>query len=213
MRAYIDPLKSTAALVLVASNMASGENNGSSLITGFVSGWSYTYTEWAKSQNWICAAYAETQWCDLQRAETFVDQWAYGSRNSGLRNVGVDYCLVGGSADNTSRCGLHYSVSLVAIVSALTLLESLLIFSVWLLHRRQLAVGGPSRNRERYGAKTMVTMGDAIGDFLREQSEINPEGPCSIGDIDIREALWSTKTDTSWFHAVSWTAWTVSMTV
>ncbi|KAI1445340.1 hypothetical protein F5Y02DRAFT_130179 [Annulohypoxylon stygium] len=213
MEAYIDPLQSTAALVLVASNMTSSENNGSSLITGFISGWEYKYAEWGKSNFWICAAYQQTRWCDLQWAETFVDQWVYGSPNIDLPYVGIDYCLVGESGDNTSRCGLHYNVTLIGIVSALTLLESLLIFSVWPLHRRQLIIRGLYKTRASYGAETMVTMGDAIGDFLREHSEIMPRRYYGIGDTDIRETLWCSKTNTSWFHAVSRSTWMVSITV
>ncbi|KAF3011338.1 hypothetical protein E8E14_006155 [Neopestalotiopsis sp. 37M] len=55
---YVDPLKANADLIIVAANVTSSQNNGSSLIQGWVNG--NFATSWDVSTAWICDVYIMT---------------------------------------------------------------------------------------------------------------------------------------------------------
>ncbi|KAI1094980.1 hypothetical protein F5B19DRAFT_505090 [Rostrohypoxylon terebratum] len=114
---YIDPLKSTRSVMVVAWNITSVQNNGSSLLDGWEGGWDY----WETAQYWLCSTYDlgyYTKLCDRAWADGLIGDWVVGvgGKPVGLPNVQVDNCLVGEEGDNEDRCGLHYSVYILAIV-------------------------------------------------------------------------------------------------
>jgi hypothetical protein len=47
---YVDPLTPSSNLIVVVSNVTTAQNNGSSLIDGWVSAWEM----WFDSTSWIC---------------------------------------------------------------------------------------------------------------------------------------------------------------
>jgi hypothetical protein len=205
MENFIDPLNATRALVVVARNVTSAQNNGSSLIYGGLSG---CWDIWDRSNFWICAAYEtgpRSRWCALDWASTFVDRWVGTySYTSQFPRALIDYCLVGDPGDNSQRCAIHYSAYVLPIVCVCTCLESLLIFWTWLKHRE----------------KTMLTIGDAISDFLK-----NPD--VAMGDLStdntiraatttprpviVTEAPWVPKPRISWFKVISIRIWIISL--
>ena len=99
--AYIDPLSSTMSLVIVANNQTSTQNNGSSLLYGWLAGWD----SWNRAGLWVCTA-QESGWCTQDRTSTFGEQWVLstnGTNASAGSLISVDYCLVGQGGDNSQR--------------------------------------------------------------------------------------------------------------
>ena len=100
---YIDLLNATQALVLVISNVTSTQNNGSSLILGYLIG----RDSWTWGTRWICISYWHSymRWCGQEWASSIADNWivSYGGPDSTKAEVG--YCLVGEAGDNGQRCG------------------------------------------------------------------------------------------------------------
>ncbi|KAG7410340.1 hypothetical protein Forpi1262_v017250 [Fusarium oxysporum f. sp. raphani] len=94
VKRYVDPRNPTSELVVVASNVTTAQNNGSSLIDGGVVGW----LGWEWSNAWICWAYQSDTWryCNWEFAKTFANKWTLGQQ----RGILVDYCLVGEGGDN-----------------------------------------------------------------------------------------------------------------
>lgn len=209
---YIDPLKSTRAVMVVARNMTSIQNNGSSLLDGWMSGWDY----WDAGNYWVCSAYDPgeyTKICDRAWADGLVDDWivGVGGKSVGLPNVLVDYCLVGDAGNNEDRCGLHYSTYILAVVCTCTSLECLLVLWTGIYFRRNKEAGEAKRRR-----RTLITMGDAIGDFLYEPDyHIDRVSEGSVGvrasraTYQLRVMQWLGRRET-WFTAVNTRTWIVS---
>lgn len=113
IRTFIDPMSATRALVVVAKNMTSEQNEGSSLIDAAVFGWNAD-SSWASA--WICLAYQKREpwdFCTWEWAQReFADSWELQEPP-----VQVDSCLVGDSGDNSERCGLHYVRQTISYVS------------------------------------------------------------------------------------------------
>jgi len=192
---FINPLNATRALVVVALNVTSAQNNGSSLIYGGLSG---CFDVWDRTNFWICQAYevSKSEWCTLEWASTFVDQWvvpyAYNSDPEVPKSTAlIDYCLVGDPGDNSQKCAIHYSSYVLSIVCAFTSLESLLIFWTWWKHQTQ----------------TMLTIGDAISDFLEKPDRVTTKP----GPVIVTEAPWDPKNRISWFKVISIRTWTISI--
>ncbi|OTB05612.1 hypothetical protein M426DRAFT_260105, partial [Hypoxylon sp. CI-4A] len=182
---YIDLLKSTRAVLVVAQNMTSVQNNGSSLLDGWMSGWDF----WDAGNHWLCSVYESQEYsrvCDRMVG--------VGGKAVGNPNVVVDYCLVGDEGNNDGRCGLHYSTYILGIVCGCTALECLLVFWTGRHFDRDKAAGKLKRPR-----RTLVTMGDVICDFLYEP-DYHIDG-VSEGSTGRRE---------SWFTAVGAKTWIVS---
>lgn len=199
---FIDTLNATRALIVVASNVTSAQQNGSSLISGFLSGWDV----WFRNGFWICEAYDPLygRWCTREWANTFVDQWvvSFNVTNPDSPKALVDYCLVGDSGDNSQRCGMHYSAFLLPAVCVCTLLESLLIRWTSLKHRE----------------KTMLVMGDAIADFLehrdiamRDVGTDNTSTTARPSPVIVAETPWVPVPRLPWFNVVSIPTWTASL--
>jgi hypothetical protein len=192
---FIDPLNATRALVVVALNVTSAQNNGSSLIYGGLSG---CFDVWDRTNFWICQAYevSGSRWCTLDWASTFVDRWvgtyAYNSGPETPNSTAlIDYCLVGDPGDNSQKCAIHYSAYILPIVCAFTCLESLLIFWTWW----------------KYRGETMLTIGDAISTFLKEPDRATtPPRP-----VIVTEARWDPKDRISWFKVISIRIWAISL--
>lgn len=203
---YIDPLKSTRSVMIVARNMTSAQNNGSSLLDGWEGGWDY----WDAAQYWLCSAYDSgyyTKFCDRAWADSLVGDWVVGvgGKPVGLPNVLVDYCLVSREGDNENRCGLHYSVYILAIICVCTSLECLLVFWTGRHFRQNKEVGEAKRRRQ-----TLVTMGDAIADFLYEPDYcIDGVSEGSKATYQVRVANWLGRRQ-SWLSAVSAKTWITS---
>ena len=103
--AYIDPLNSTMSLVIVAMNQTSAQNNGSSLLYGWLAGWD----SWNRAGLWICSArdyYSNSGWCTQEKTSSFGDEWVLSTNGTNASTgslVSVDYCLIGEGSDNSDR--------------------------------------------------------------------------------------------------------------
>lgn len=204
IKSAVDPMEATRPLIIVARNVSTAQNNDSSLIDGWTTGWD---GGWEWSNGWVCWAHQSktTKYCTWSFAETFVDNWTVHWQ----QQVRVDYCLAGDGANNKERCGLHYSIYVLGIVCLCTFAESLLIFWTWFQHRRN-AKGGDSKRHKR----TMVTMGDAIHSFLE-----NPHADTDLavdmgpkpGSVQVRTAKWLVQPRVSWGRVVSARAWAITV--
>lgn len=149
---YINPLKATSSLVVVARNLTSILNGGSS----FISGGNALQKNLYHSAGWMCSFYwTEEQkkhmFCGQQEIDKFANDWILHNPP----DVRVDHCLVGPSANNDERCGLHYGVYICIIVCVCTLLGALAVFWVWLDHHRV-----ESRNTKAAADYTALTTVD-----------------------------------------------------
>ncbi|RBR17039.1 hypothetical protein FVER53590_28836 [Fusarium verticillioides] len=217
---FIHPWKSTRSLLIVAQNVSSQQNNGSSLIDGWMSGWDI----WTVSHGWICAAYqgpyGGTRSCTEEWASTFADEWIVpgapsGDASSERQNVTVDYCLVGDTVDIEDRCGLHFSIHIMAIVCIGTTLEVLLIYLTWFSHSRAIKADITGQHQ-----RTMVTVGDAISDFMERPDYVTDEHE-DLNNVsetlrkmpyELRVGRWRDDR-VSWFKAVSNRTWVVSISL
>jgi hypothetical protein len=208
LKQYIDPLKATGDLIVIAANWTSVQNNGSSLIQGWVDG--NSADKWSAATAWICSAYETLGWtrfCSLDWALSFLDDWVLETWEAPRqRRVAVAYCLVDELGDNHERCGLHYSAPVMGLVCFCTLIGALLI--LW--------------TARKYQVPTIVTLGDAIASFL-EHPEIEVYGVDRTARRSIfgrkRHAVaieaipWSAARPTTWFRTVSVGNWLLSYTV
>ncbi|KAJ7834788.1 hypothetical protein B0H14DRAFT_3142260 [Mycena olivaceomarginata] len=180
------------SVLVVAKNMTSAQNNGSSLIDGWMSGWGY----WTGGSDWLCSAYAvgdDNKRCNKQWADSLGDEWAV---RVGPMNILVDYCLVGDAADNEGRCGLHHSTHIMIVVCVCTAVECLLI--LWTaLHFH--------KSGKKKGGRTLVTMGDAISDFL-EEPDMRIGNTTKRGGYRLSVVEW-VECRVSWFTAASLRLW------
>lgn len=212
---FIDPLNVTRSVVVVAANISSHENNGTSLIDGWITGWDI----WSASNSWICAvhAYGTDKMCTRTYADTFADRWMVGGRpaESGHRQrVLVDYCLVDAEVSSQEKCGLHYSAYVMAIVCTCTFTETLLILFTWLYYVRKKETDSTGKRHQM-----IVTMGDAIAEFLKN--------PTTVEGISNTDTVTRTPRRTSyglsiktwrkdcfpWFRAIDKLTWSISVTV
>lgn len=206
---YIDPLKATRAVLLVSSNVTAAQNNGSSLVGTWISGW----YAWNRDDQWICRVSdmdspQSKKWCTWERANQFIDEWAV--RTFDNTTMLVDHCLVGEAGDNNQRCGLHYSAYILPIVCVSTLSEGLLILWTWSRLRN------PEDNPK---VKTLITMGDAVAEFLETPFAVEDSETYSGSDVDsprvdslnIQASPWSPEQRLSWLKAVDPKTWTFSL--
>ncbi|KAF5013831.1 hypothetical protein FDECE_188 [Fusarium decemcellulare] len=204
---YIDPLKSTSAVVVVTRNVTTAQNDNSSLIDG----WFSTWDSWSDSTGWMCSAYQDddlSKWrfCGQIWADTFADNWVL----SWPKDMGVDYCLVGEEGDNQARCGLHYSAYISIIVCICTLLGASMLLWTWLDHLRK-----DNRGYTK-SSKTLVTMGDAIDSFLDvpgPSDAVQASGTATRKLTENRVAIWKPVARISWFKASSNLLWGISLTL
>jgi hypothetical protein len=204
---YIIPTTVTTSLIVVARNMTYQQNNASSLPDGWISTWD----PWAESTGWICGAFStDGRLCGLAWVQQFSARWKVIIPEHLV--IDVDHCLVGEGGNNDEKCSLHYSSHILGIVSACTLIESILVFLVWFQHRRDR----PSQ--ESWKSQTMVTIGDAIQSYLErpgtELPDANSEesgfSPTKSGYVVARKDIWRTQKDVSWIQAVSTSDWIIS---
>lgn len=208
---YIDPLKSTSSVLVVGSNITAAQNEGSSLIDCWISGWD----NWSTSNRWLCAYYYVTtdpdfsKWCTKRWLETFPSPWKWASwMNYSVKTGTIDYCLVGPQGDNSQLCGLHYSLNVFIVVCVCTFTSAMLILCTWLQHVHQKK-------------STLVTMGDAIAEFLKTRHYEFPdvvtmhEGIVQsrhrAHPVRVELAEWSIGRRVSWIKAVSGSVWSVSL--
>ncbi|KAI1660678.1 hypothetical protein F4813DRAFT_378961 [Daldinia decipiens] len=208
---YLNPLKSTRSVLVVAHNMTAEHNNGSSLLDGWVSGWDY----WDAGNYWLCSAYDPGEYskvCSSEWADTLDDGWVVG-KSAGFPNILVDHCLVGDEGNNEERCGLHYSLHIMIIVCICSSLQCLLVLWTNIYFRRYSPSGESGRRR-----RVLITIGDAITDFLYEPStEINEEREGQTGSntakgdfYQLRLTQWN-EYQSYWFTAVSIRTWTTAL--
>jgi hypothetical protein len=210
---YIDPMKATGSLIIVARNMSSEENGGSSLIDG----WNTIWEAWVYSSRWICNAHEHVTelGCDVETMADIYDNWRLLARPKTQNTtwpIQVDYCLVGVDGHNDQRCGLHYSVHIFGTVCVCTFAECLFILTVWYRHR---AVSKSENHHTLTGtpAKTMVTMGDAIHEYLRKPAETFSVLATETGYYESRMQKWSTQKRVRLVRAVSNRVWILSWIV
>ncbi|KAL7896164.1 hypothetical protein HDV63DRAFT_398161 [Trichoderma sp. SZMC 28014] len=203
----IDPTNATSSLVVVAKNMTSQENGGSSLIEGWISQWEF----WTFSTGWMCTGYTVKIFCDAKFASSFADNWVLQTKSN--HNVLVDYCLASDEANNQERCGLHYMTHILAFICCCTFASCLMIGWVWTQYiRRTKTMQGKMDN------ETMMTMGDTIYSFLhspkRSQNyDDGDEGDAKPGStfVRARRTTWQPKARVRWYKAITPLFWTISM--
>ncbi|KAJ7810106.1 hypothetical protein B0H14DRAFT_3758020 [Mycena olivaceomarginata] len=216
----LDPLSSTRSVLMVAKNMTSAQNNGSSLIDGWTSGWDF----WHVGNHWLCAVYDPKYQnhlmeggggeyimmvCNQRWADSLGDEWAVQvGPGRIIPNVLVDYCLVGDAADNEGRCGLHHSMHIMIVVCACTVMEfMLLLWTAFYFRKRGNLKARLAGKRQR----NLVTMGDAISDFLEEPDvRIGDKLETTRGGYKLRDAKW-VECRVSWFKAISLRMWAFSI--
>jgi hypothetical protein len=209
IRAYHDPLKATAELVIV-TNQPSTSYNGSSLVHGWTSDGG---NSWFGATNWVCAAYVPRdqphqcfeEWIrSLHGGEWKLRLTDYVGRHID-KTFTVRYCLMGRTAgpDSPSRlCGLHYNFDLLILIIILTTIDTGIICCVAWLHQDP----------------TLVLIGDAIsnsleskGDFdRRDLSGSSQETTVTTNPIvELRPGLWPVHAP-RWSSAVSKRTWKYS---
>jgi hypothetical protein len=121
----------------------------------------------------------------------------------------VDHCLVGDQGNNDERCGIHYSTHILIIVCFCTISEGMLIFWVW---RHQSAKATMDEKI------TMVTIGDAIANFLKKPdpvtvntSDSSMENTARLGGIETRAETWPANSHSSWVTAIRGDVWGISL--
>ncbi|KAF4974097.1 hypothetical protein FZEAL_8970 [Fusarium zealandicum] len=188
IKQFVNPLESTRSLVVVAKNVSSLQNNGSSILDGWTSGWGHG---WELSSAWICTEHQislqDWRYCTWEFGQTFSDNWTVEWSNSGFPPILVDHCLVGEAGNNKERCGLHYSTYVLGI------------------HRQNARTKDVEKRR-----KTMVTMGDAIHSFLE-----TPHADIAQGDeksprkegVRVCVVEWLAESRVSWAKTISPRAW------
>ncbi|KAF7177453.1 hypothetical protein CNMCM7691_005706 [Aspergillus felis] len=216
LKLYVDPLNTTSDVILVAKNLTSAQNNGSSLVQGWING----LTSWDYANFWVCGGAQkdhahQNDYCTLDWALSLASNWTIATWEAPhYQEVEIDYCLIGGQADNKQRCGFHFSAPAMSAVSICTLIGCVLIFLVGRTQKEHL----------------MVTLGDAISTFL-ENPEPLPSDEVTIDDrrlhasflkriisgrtntiVSPKPAPWSPYSSISWFHAMSRQRWLVSYT-
>ncbi|RYP84308.1 hypothetical protein DL769_001223 [Monosporascus sp. CRB-8-3] len=203
---YLNPLESTRAVLVVAQNMTTIHNNGSSLLDGWMAGWD----DWDGSNYWLCSAYDPGYYskiCTPQWADT-LDDWivGIGGKPEGLPNVVVNYCLVSDGANNEDRCGFHYSAHIMVIVCICTFLQCLFILWTGLYFRKYDPTEEVGRRRQ-----SLVTVGDAIADFLHEPIAQDSTGPnfAKGTAYQLHITRWE-EHRSYWFTAASTPTWAVS---
>ncbi|KAK5991490.1 hypothetical protein PT974_09773 [Cladobotryum mycophilum] len=173
---YIDPLQATADLVVIASNLTAAQNNGSSLLNGWMNG--NQPTRWDGAGKWICSVHEDQKWtkyCSPDWAKEFSHDWELATTPP----IKVAYCLVGPAGDNDQRCGLHYNTYTLSIVCLLTIIEGFLIGWTWM----------------RHSLPTLVTMGDAVASFLGNPERQPVEEDTDDDNNNSTPTKWGTRTD------------------
>ena len=201
MERYIDPLQATSDLVLV-SNVTTAQNNGSSLIFAWMSG--SDSMNWNGATNWICSSHENayyTSYCSIDKAQHYADDWVVLGPSM---NATIYYCLVGEQGDNGNRCGFHFSAYIMATVCLLTSIETILISWTTFKHR----------------TPTIVTVGDAIAEFLKDPDEstggsstlvpVVPKHSKGQTIARLGVTFWNGEHRIYWFKAVSLNAWLIS---
>lgn len=196
IKSFVNPLESTRSVIVVSSNITTLQNNGSSLIDGYISSWEEW---WAWSNGWICSAYHthDFKYCTLEWADSFADDWIIMSHVP----VGIDYCLVSDGINNKERCGLHYSKDVLVILCVCTFLTTLMITWTWVHHRRTNRMADSKKAK-----RTMITIGDAIHSFLESpldedrSLQLNDD---EVGAVKVCRTEWNPKRRIMWLQAVS----------
>jgi hypothetical protein len=200
IEAYIDPLKATSELVLVSSvpTLQNFENSiQSSLLDGWVSG--SDHSRWDGATNWICSAlYKDPTWpevCTKTWVMPFAERWV-------VRKQPIQYCLVGKSANNDIRCGLHFSKKIFVIIAVCLLIEASLI--CWVAHLGK--------------SPTMMTLGDAQAEFLKTpdpHTQLSRQAGQQSNNgsfVRLQMAEWR-PVRLFWFNAVGPRMWLITVTL
>ncbi len=195
MAQALDILSAWRPVMVVAHNLTSARNNGSSLLDG-----------------WLCSTYSAGEYrerCSEDWTDTIDGEWVVKITSTSIDdpNVLVDYCLVGDAADVTKKCGLHYSPHLMDNATACTMLVAFLCILTGLDIRKQNALG----NRRQ---QKLITLGVAIRNFLE-----NPDVPFRA-NVDGTNAApyqlvvqeWIER-PVSLFRAASFRSWALFFTV
>jgi hypothetical protein len=96
---YSNALQATSDVVIVARDLTSDQNNGSSLIQGWVNG--LTSTEWEAANSWVCGAHEpyaawDTHYCSPAWVWSFDGNWElFTWEATEFRQIVVDHCLIG----------------------------------------------------------------------------------------------------------------------
>lgn len=201
MERYIDPRNATSELILVSVDTTE-QNNGSSLLHGWISG--SDSAAWNAATRWVCVVQENLNWdtyCSPSKIPEYAVDWRVIITEA--RNSTIDYCLVGEQGDNDVRCGFHYSSVVAILVCVCTLTESFLI--CWTALKQH--------------SHTLVTVGDAIAEFLdRPEHETEASFLSTIEQgrdmqrTGMRKGAWKeSNPGVRWFHAASLNLWVTSV--
>ncbi|KAH9862810.1 hypothetical protein J1614_010903, partial [Plenodomus biglobosus] len=144
--AYLDPSNITSELVMVSS-ISAKQNVRNGTESSLLRGWFDDYSlRWDWSAMWLCLDQIQNQ-RDKSRCP---EEWA--AEPWTVYHQPIQYCLVGKSGDNDSRCGMHFSRAIFMTVAISMLTGAVLLWSVALFSNRS----------------TLVTLGDAQASFLKD---------------------------------------------
>ena len=203
IKQYANPMNATAKLVLVTNETAE-ENNGSSLISAWMS--NYDPSQWNRRSLWMCNIHYSKGWCTPERSLSPEGAWIIQSGSSGLpgptQNNTINFCLVGEQANGFDRCGFHYSAPILILVCICTGIGTVLIGWV----------------KFRHSKPTLVLIGDIIstslqeaGQHLEQKSNTGKEETTATSKIaTLQVTTWSEERPL-WFTAISVRAWIVSI--
>jgi hypothetical protein len=208
---YIDPRTASAEVVLVTNTTAS-QNNGSSLVFGFISG--SDAADWNSATGWICPpnrGNKDDRFCTMEWAREFYDSWTVYQKFTtpdGQRHdvqMVVDHCLVGDQATNMAdRCELLYNKGILFTVCVVTMVEAVLILGVLVLFQKH----------------TLVNIGDAVAEALENGSSLacQSTNPPSLAAgrwecVTMLRSKWSSTNRPRWHQAVTIKSLIISSTL
>jgi len=188
IKRYSNPLSGAKDVVLVLAeparyNKEVRETNDSTALVDLQT----RSAEPVNQQYWLCQGVSvifDGQWCGnggiMPNLTNFIYGWGpplpdpSGQVLQSVRAYTgrVAYCLSEGIVPRQEECGLHFSISLMAIVCGFNILESLCLLCVWWRIAKT-----PQSQRH------LLTLGDAISSYL----EIAPGNDLKLGMTDFRE--------------------------
>ncbi|KAF2191668.1 hypothetical protein K469DRAFT_746163 [Zopfia rhizophila CBS 207.26] len=158
IEAHVNPRTAGAELVLVSNitTKALKENSRANVNCTLVNAWEsgYDHSRWNGESNWVCSQFYNDS--DPSTHTFCTKEWILpDAQNWKVYDSPIQYCLQGKSADNDQRCGLHFSKTIFIVVAVCLVVEAVLVCIV-------AYIGGTT---------TMVTLGDAQAEFLKETDE------------------------------------------
>ncbi|KAI2466422.1 hypothetical protein F4781DRAFT_434395 [Annulohypoxylon bovei var. microspora] len=184
---YIDTDIRHKDVVVVTSNISMSQglslvpgNKNSSLI--YMMATFSIRSKWMWTSAWMCSSWHSNTistgmgqpWCSREFLLPHADDWllkSWQQDSSGtvIREVlfDVDYCLSAGVEQVHAGCAIRYSSVLIFVVTLMNAVKLACLWLVWKIHKRS------KKDGREY--QSLVTLGDAIENFLRHEDESTKE--------------------------------------